>query len=91
MRFTVDAAATNLVGLSEIVVNGPAGVMLPDTPPPTPKNLTVTEGVLYLDWEPIHDPGFAGYRLHYGTEPGHARWHDQARLNMSTELRDLTP
>ncbi len=27
----------------------------------------------------------------YGTEPGHARWHDQARLNMSTELRDLAP
>jgi hypothetical protein len=89
LRFTVDDAKTNLVGLSEIVVNGPAGVVLPDTPPPAPTNLTITEGVLYLGWEPVSDPGFAGYRLYYGTEPG--RYTDFADVGDVTTfvMRDL--
>jgi hypothetical protein len=70
LRYTVDDAATNLVGLGEIAVNGPADVILPDTPPPAPTNLTSTEGVIYLSWDPVRDPGVAGYRIHYGTEPG---------------------
>jgi hypothetical protein len=70
MRFTVNEAATNVVGLSEIVVNGSPDVVLPDVPPPAPEGLTVTEGVLYLAWEPVIDPLLAGYRVYYGTEPG---------------------
>ncbi|MCP3939578.1 MAG: metal-dependent phosphohydrolase [Actinomycetia bacterium] len=60
-----------------------------------------TEGVR-LEYRHLDDDTFKQGRLVflrsmldrpriYGTEPGHARWHDQARLNMSTELRDLTP
>ncbi len=80
MRFTVDEAdpsnATDavsrrtLVGLAELVVNGPPDVALPDTPPPPPTNLTITEGVLFLRWDRVADPGLAGYKLYYGTEPG---------------------
>jgi len=84
IRFTVDAAdpsskrsgATDaasgraLVGLAELVVNGPPDVELPDTPPPPPTNLSTTEGVLFLRWNRVTDPGLAGYKLYYGTEPG---------------------
>jgi hypothetical protein len=84
IRFTVDAAdpsskqsgATDavsrrtLVGLAELVVNGPPDVELPDAPPPPPTNLTITEGVLFLRWDRVSDSGLAGYKLYYGTEPG---------------------
>lgn len=70
IRFTVDAADSKLVGLAELVVNGPPDVELPDTPPPAPTNLTTTEGVLFLQWDRIFDPGLAGYKLYYGTTPG---------------------
>ncbi len=80
IRFTVDdadpSAATDvvsglvLVGLAELVVNGPSDVDLPDTPPPPPTDLTTTEGVLFLRWDRVNDPGLAGYQLYYGTEPG---------------------
>ena len=70
IRFTVDEAISTLVGLAELVVNGPPDVALPDTPPPTPTNLTTTDGVLFLQWNRVADPGLAGYKLYYGTEPG---------------------
>jgi hypothetical protein len=89
LRYTVDEANTNLVGLSEIVVNGPPDVTLPDAAPPAPENLTVTEGVLYLGWDPVLDPGLAGYRLYYGTEPG--KYTDYADVGDVTTfiMRDL--
>jgi len=80
IRLTVDAAdpstATDaasgraLVGLAELVVNGPPDVELPDTPPPAPTDLTTTEGVLFLRWNRVTDPILAGYKLYYGTAPG---------------------
>ena len=70
IRFTVDEATNRLVGLAELVVNGPPDVALPDTPPPAPANLTTTEGVIFLQWDRVTDPGLAGYKLYYGTEPG---------------------
>jgi len=76
IRFTVDAADSQaasgqaVVGLAELVVNGPPDVELPDTPPPPPTNLRATEGVLFLRWNRVSDPGLAGYKLYYGTAPG---------------------
>jgi hypothetical protein len=88
IRFTVDAADPStvtdavsrrtLVGLAELVVNGPPDVALPDTSPPPPTDLTITEGVLFLQWDRVAGPalrqaqdiGLAGYKLYYGTEPG---------------------
>ncbi len=70
IRFTVDETATRIAGLAELVVNGAPDVALPDTPPPAPTNLTVTEGVLRLGWNPVTDPGLAGYKLYYGSAPG---------------------
>ncbi|MCK4298027.1 MAG: IPT/TIG domain-containing protein, partial [Planctomycetes bacterium] len=70
IRFTVDEADSRLVGLAELVVNGPPDVELPDTPPPPPTNLTTTEGVLFLRWNRVSDPVLAGYKLYYGTAPG---------------------
>jgi len=70
IRFTVDAADSEVVGLAELVVNGPPDVELPDTPPPPPTNLTTTEGVLFLRWNRVSDPVLAGYKLYYGTAPG---------------------
>jgi len=70
LRFTVDEATSTLVGLAELVVNGSPDVTLPDVPPPPPANLTTTEGVLFLRWDRVADPGLAGYKLYYGTAPG---------------------
>ena len=70
IRFTVDEADSRLVGLAELVINGPPDVELPDTPPPAPIDLTITEGVLFLQWDRVTDPGLAGYKLYYGAEPG---------------------
>ena len=70
IRFTVDEADSRLVGLAELVVNGPPDVDLPDAPPPPPTNLTTTEGVLFLHWNRVSDPVLAGYKLYYGAAPG---------------------
>lgn len=69
-RFTVDEAPSFVVGLAELVVNGPANVDLPDRPPPAPTGLSTTEGVLFLRWDRVSDPALAGYKLYYGTTPG---------------------
>jgi hypothetical protein len=69
-RFTVDEAASEMVGLAEFAVNGPPDVELPDIPPLAPTNLTTTQGVVFLQWERAVDPALAGYRLYYGTAPG---------------------
>jgi hypothetical protein len=70
LRVTVDDAATRLVGVAEIVVNGPADVHLPDVPPPPPTRLAATQGAIYLTWERTPDPTVSGYKIHYGTATG---------------------
>ncbi len=76
MRFTVDAADPStgsgqaVVGLAELVVNGPPDVELPDTPPAPPTDLSTTDGGSKVRWSPTPDAGLAGYKLYYGTAPG---------------------
>ncbi len=74
-RFTVNQSDSDLVGLSELVVNGrPDGTVLPDNPPPTPVNLRTTDGVISLQWNRnenrTDEPAVAGYRVYYGVSSG---------------------
>ena len=69
VRFTVDQATGFQVGLAELAINGPPDIDLPDIAPLPPTNLFSTEGVLYLQWAPVLDPGLAGYKIYYGTSP----------------------
>jgi hypothetical protein len=74
-KFTVARTRTILVGLAEMVVNGPAGeVKIADVPPPAPVNLKATQGTVYLTWDRntrgTEEPEVAGYRILFGTSPG---------------------
>jgi hypothetical protein len=75
LTFKVDSAGTGVVGLSEIVVNGPIGkLLLSETPPPVPVNLTIADATMCLRWDRnkrrTDEPSVAGYRIYYGTAPG---------------------
>lgn len=71
-RFTVNHGKSPVVGLAEMVVNGPPdNARLPNIPPPIPVNLRTTDGVLVLQWdkngERHDDPNVAGFKIYYGT------------------------
>ena len=70
VRFTVDEGEGRFLGLAEMVVNGPADVTFPDTPPAAPTGLRSTDGVLLLTWDRNTDANLAGYKIYYGTAPG---------------------
>jgi hypothetical protein len=75
IRFTVNQSDSNLVGISEFVVNGrPDATIFPDDPPPAPVNLTTTDGIIFLQWDRNEgrrdEPAVAGYRVYYGTSTG---------------------
>jgi hypothetical protein len=69
---TITGASGKLVGLSEIVVNGPPDkATIPNTQPPAPVNLNATSGVVNLTWDRnasrSDEPMVSGYRVYYGT------------------------
>jgi hypothetical protein len=70
LRLTMTDTAGRLAGVAEIVVNGPAGVSLPDIPPPAPTNLKATQGAVVLTWDRLPDATVSGYKIHYGTATG---------------------
>ncbi len=70
LRVTIDESTSRLVGLAEIVVNGPPDVRFPDVPPPPPTNLAATQGAIRLTWSPSPDPTVSGYTIHYGSATG---------------------
>jgi hypothetical protein len=74
-RFTVNKGKSPMVGLAEMVVNGPPDkVQMPDIAPSVPVNLRTTEGTLILQWdrnrERHDDPNFGGFKIYYGTASG---------------------
>jgi hypothetical protein len=74
-KFTVVRSQTSLVGLAEMVVNGPAAeVNIANVPPPAPVGLKATQGTVLLTWDRntrgTDEPAVAGYRVLFGTSPG---------------------
>jgi hypothetical protein len=82
LRITVDDAASRLVGVAEVVVNGPPDVHLPDIPPPPPAHLAATQGAINLTWDRLADATVSGYKIHYGTATG--------QLTTTIDVGDVT-
>jgi hypothetical protein len=70
IRFAVDSSSSYLVGLAEMVVNGPPDVDIPDTKPYPPAFLNTVEGLSLLHWDPALKQGTAGYRIYFGNSSG---------------------
>jgi hypothetical protein len=72
LTLTVGQAGGKIVGISEIVVNGPPDkAVLPNVSPPAPVNLIAASGVVNLSWDRnatrSDEPMASGYRIYYGT------------------------